>query len=105
MTEETTTMAPETEKPAASRRKFLTGAAATTTAGSGQFSSSVTRRSLVCGGSRGMSRGTGREDFGTRPRYCSTSEKNRGRSHSIPDRFVTLLRDLADPDSGTHTGQ
>ena len=42
---------------------------ATTTAGSGQLSSSRTRRSFVCGGSFGMSRGTGRSDFGTRPRY------------------------------------
>ena len=46
---------------------------ATTTAGSGQFSSSRVRRSFVCGGSFGMSRGTGRVDFGTRPRYCWTS--------------------------------
>jgi TRAP-type mannitol/chloroaromatic compound transport system substrate-binding protein len=33
MNKETTTMAPQADKPAASRRKFLTGAAATTTAG------------------------------------------------------------------------
>ena len=39
----------------------------TTTAGSGQGSSTVTRRSAVCGGSFGRSRGTGCEAFGTRP--------------------------------------
>ena len=33
----------------------------------------VTRFSLVCGGSFGMSRGTGRSAFGTRPKYCVTS--------------------------------
>ena len=41
------------------------------TAGRGQFSDwvRVTRRSEVEGGSRGMSRGTGRFAFGTRPKY------------------------------------
>ena len=42
---------------------------ATTTAGSGHGCCSVMRFSLVCGGSFGMSRGTARSAFGTRPRY------------------------------------
>jgi hypothetical protein len=33
----------------------------------------VTRFSRVDGGSFGISRGTGRSAFGTRPRYCVTS--------------------------------
>ena len=41
------------------------------TAGRGQFSDwvRVTRRSPVDGGSRGMSRGTGRSALGIRPKY------------------------------------
>ena len=46
---------------------------ATTTAGSGHGCWSVTRFSFACGGSFGMSRGTSRGDFGTRPRFPFTS--------------------------------
>jgi hypothetical protein len=47
---------------------------ATTTAGSGHASSTVTRRDRVIGGSAGMSRGTARAGFGMRPKYFSTSD-------------------------------
>ena len=46
---------------------------ATMTAGSGQLSLTVTRRSAFDGFSRGYSRGMTRSDFGTRPKYLVTS--------------------------------
>ena len=64
---------------------------ATTTAGSGHSSLSVTRFSLVCGGSFGMSRGTGLSDAGTRPRYCVTSASASFESKSPTSTAVALL--------------
>ena len=68
---------------------------ATTTAGSGQFSSSRTRRSFVCGGSRGMSRGTGVLDFGIRPRYWCTSPSASFVSKSPTITSVALFGNVA----------
>src|SRR4029453_8481736 len=57
---------------------------ATTTAGSGQGSRTVTRFSRLEGGSLGMSRGTGGSAFGTRPRYCGANWAACGVANSPP---------------------